>query len=500
MSYFPTPEQIQLQIKNLSIPGKAFIHGQYVSAQSQLTFDCINPATGKILTAVQACDEHDVHRAVKSARQTFESGIWSSQSPQARKKILLKFADLLEKHQLTLAILETLDTGKPIRDSLNGDLPSAIHCVRWYAELIDKTYGDIAPTTAKQLALITREPLGVVGIVTPWNYPLYIACLKLTPAIAAGNSVIVKPAEQAPLTTLYIAQLASEAGLPDGVLNVVPGMGEIAGKALGLHAQVDCISFTGSTEVGKYFLIYSAQSNMKKIYLECGGKSPNIIFSDCNDLEKAAKLSASEIFCNQGQVCCAPTRLLVEDSIKDIFLEKLMSESLSFQANDPLNINTNLGAVIDEIQKNKIMNYIAVAKKEGAQLILGGKQILESTGGFYMEPTIFDGVNSTMRIAQEEIFGPVLSVMTFHSEDEAIRMANDTVYGLSASLFTQNINKAHRVANALRAGVVSINTIYTGEITTPFGGYKQSGMGREGSPYALDCYTELKTTWLDLND
>lgn len=490
----------QEKIKALQFNNQAFINGQYVWAQSGKTFSCLNPANGEVLTRVAECDDQDVNLAVKHAKEAFSAGVWSGRPPSERKQVLLKFADLIEKNQFSLALLETLDTGKPIRDSLQIDLPSAISCVRWYAEIIDKVYGQVAPTAENILAFITREPLGTVGIVTPWNFPFYLACAKIAPALAAGNSVVIKPAEQAPLTTIYLAGLAAEAGVPRGVLNVVPGFGETAGKAIGLHSDIDGVSFTGSTEVGKLFLKYSAESNMKRVFLECGGKSPNIVLADCQDLDKAALDSANGVFFNQGEVCCAPTRLLLQENVHDSFLEKLITHGKKFKPADPLDPDTIMGAIIDEIQTKKIMDYIHHGKIEGAELLLGGKQVHRDTGGYFVEPTIFHQVNNAMKIAREEVFGPVLSIITFKTIDEAIKIANDTHYGLAASVWTQNINQAHKIARALRAGVISVNCINSGDVTTPFGGYKQSGVGRESSFQALDHYTETKTTWIELTE
>lgn len=494
-----THAEIKHKAERLSFKNQAFINGRYISAQSGNTFDCINPATGQVLTKVAACDTADVDLAVKAARNAFSSGSWSQRSPSERKRILLKFADLLEQHQFELAVLETLDMGKPIRDSLTSDVPSTISAVRWYAEAIDKIYDEIAPTDPNVLAMITREPLGVIAAVVPWNFPLYLACARIAPALATGNSIIVKPAEQSPLTAIYIAELATEAGIPAGVFNVVPGFGETAGKALGLHPDVDGVTFTGSTEVGKLFLRYSSESNMKRISLECGGKSPNIVLADCEDLDKAVKASAAGVFYNQGEVCCAPSRLLVEDKIKDVFLEKLSALQQKFQPADPLDPTTVMGAVVDQTQMQRVLKYVELGSSEGAHLIFGGKRTLEKTGGYFIEPTAFANVSNQMTIAQEEIFGPVLSVIAFKDIEEAIKIANATSYGLAASVWTRDINKAHKTARALRAGVVSVNCINSGDITTPFGGYKQSGMGRESSLHALNFYTELKTTWIDLS-
>lgn len=494
---FTYPE-IKEKAANIQFKNKAFINGRYVDAQSGETFDCINPATGQLLTKVASCDSADVDLAVKAARVAFNAGVWSQRSPVDRKNVLLKFADLIEKHQFELALLETLDMGKPIRDSLTGDIPYALEGLRWYAEAIDKTYDEIAPTANNILAMITREPLGVIGAVVPWNFPLSLACCRIAPALATGNSIIVKPAEQSPLTAIYIAELAVEAGIPEGVLNVVPGFGETAGRALGLNPDVDGITFTGSTEVAKLFLKYSSESNMKRVSLECGGKSPNIVMADCVDLAKAASASARGVFYNQGEVCCAPTRLLVEESIKDQFLEKITALRGKFQPSDPLDPNTVMGAMVDKTQMQRVLKYIETGKTEGARLAFGGKQALEKSGGYYIEPTMFENVDNNMTIAKEEIFGPVLAVLSFRNIDEAIQIANDTSYGLAASLWTRDINKAHKTARALRAGVVSINCINSGDATTPFGGYKQSGMGRESSLHGLNFYTELKTTWIEL--
>ncbi|WP_259782868.1 aldehyde dehydrogenase [Aestuariispira ectoiniformans] len=483
----------------LKINGQAFVGGKHYAAQSGETFDCINPATGEVLTQVTACGQADIDHAVQVARAAFNDGRWSRMLPKKRKKILIRFAELMEKHGEELALLETLDMGKPIGDSTTVDIPLSVEAIAWFGEAIDKVNDEVAPTMPNALSLITREPVGVVAAIVPWNFPLMMACWKLGPALATGNSVILKPAEQSPLTALRIAELAAEAGLPDGVLNVLPGFGSTAGKALGLHMDVDMIAFTGSGEVGKLLLQYSGQSNMKRVALECGGKSPHIVMGDCPDLDRAAKSAAFGIFFNQGEVCTAGSRLLVQESIKDELLEKVVDWGKKLQPGDPLNPSTQMGAIVEERQMDKILSYIDIGQQEGAQLKLGGNRALTETGGYYVEPTIFDSVNNKMRIAQEEIFGPVLSTITFKTPEEAVAIGNDTIYGLAAAVWTRDIDVAHRTAAALRAGSVWVNTYDAGDISLPFGGYKQSGFGRDKSLHAIDKYTELKATWFQLS-
>ncbi len=489
-------EQYRDRATSLSYRNKAFINGKYVDAASGETFDCVSPIDGKLLTSVAACDKEDVNRAVAAARAAFESGAWSEANPKDRKKTLLRFAGLIEKHKDELALLETLDMGKPITFALNVDLGGVVRTVQWYAEAVDKIYDEIAPSDRDALAMITREPLGVVAAVVPWNFPLLMAAWKFAPALAAGNSIIIKPAEQSPLSALRIAELAAEAGIPDGVFNVLPGFGETAGQALGRHMDVDMVAFTGSTEVGKFFLKYSAESNMKHVSLECGGKSPNIVFNDCKNLDAAAQGSGMGVFFNTGQVCVAATRLLVQQDIHDEFIEKVKKIGEIMQPGDPLDPGTLMGSLVDVNQMERVKSYIEIGRKEGAKLAFGGKQVRQNTGGAYVEPTIFDKVDNSMRIAQEEIFGPVLSTITFKDEEEAVRIANDTIYGLQASLWTDDLNRAHRVARKLRAGTVNVNDTDGGDITVPFGGYKQSGIGRDKSLHAYDKYTQIKTTYI----
>lgn len=478
--------------------GQAFIDGRYADAASGATFPGVSPIDGRERAAVARCDAADVDRAVAAARRAFAAGHWTGLAPSARKRILLRFADLMEAHAEELALLETIDVGKPIRFALAVDIPGAVSAVRWYAEAIDKVYDQIAPTKPEALALLTREPIGVVAAVVPWNFPLMMAAWKFGPALAAGNSVVLKPAEQSPLTAIRIAGLASEAGIPDGVFNVVPGLGAEAGQALGRHADVDCLTFTGSTEVGKLFLRYSAESNMKALSLECGGKSPNIVMADAPDLDVAAKASAMGIFFNQGEVCNAASRLLVHESVKDHVLDRITAVAQRLQPADPLDPRTAMGAMVDGTQLDRVLSYVESGTREGARLRIGGRRVREDSGGFYVEPTVFDGVDNAMRIAREEIFGPVLSVITFKDLDEALAIANDSVYGLAAAVWTRDIATAHRAARALKAGTVWVNTYDEVDMSTPFGGFKQSGFGRDRSLEALHKYQQLKTTWINI--
>jgi gamma-glutamyl-gamma-aminobutyraldehyde dehydrogenase/4-guanidinobutyraldehyde dehydrogenase/NAD-dependent aldehyde dehydrogenase len=480
----------------ISFRDKAFIGGRFVASAAGGTFDNISPIDGRVLTKVAAGDAEDIDRAVKAARIAFEAGVWADQAPKARKRVLVKLAELIQKHANELALLETLDMGKPILNARNGDVRAVAECVRWYGEAIDKIYDEIAPTPKTALALITREPLGVVGAVVPWNFPLLMAAWKFAPALAAGNSVVLKPAEQSPLSALRVAELALEAGVPPGVFNVVPGFGESAGQALGRHMDVDALAFTGSTEVGKLFLKYSAESNMKIVSLECGGKTPNIVFADTPDLDAAAQGAADGIFYNSGQVCDAASRLLVEDKIHDVFLAKVAALATKYAPGDPLDEKTQMGAMVDATQTKRVLGFIDKGKAEGAMLALGGRQVRQETGGFYIEPTIFDRVENRMTIAREEIFGPVLSTITFKTAEEAVRLANDSKYGLEANLWTNDLTKAHKIARALRAGTVTINSRDGGGIEVPFGGYKQSGFGRDKSLHAIDKYSQLKTTYI----
>lgn len=488
----------QARADALTLRGQAYIDGAYADAADGATFAATSPIDGRKLADVAACGQADVDRAVAAARRAFEAGVWSGLAPRERKTRLVRLAQLITEHSEELALIETLDMGKPIRDALAFDLPETAHCYAWYGEAIDKRYDEIAPTGGNALATVTREPLGVVAAVVPWNYPLLMAAWKVAPALAAGNSVILKPAEQSSLSALRLAALAEQAGIPAGVFNVVPGTGLVAGSALGLHPDVDCVAFTGSTATGKRFMSYSSESNLKRVWLECGGKSPHIVFEDCPDLDRAALIAALAIFSNQGEVCIAGSRLYVHDAIYDTFMEKVARHAAEMRPGNPLDPGTALGAMVDERQTRSVMARIAAGQAEGATLRIGGRQLHMDSGGFYIEPTIFDCADASSALIREEIFGPVLAAQRFHTEDEAIALANDSSYGLGAGLWTANLGRAHRLSRRLRAGLVWVNCYADGDITVPFGGVKQSGFGRDKSLHALDKYSDLKTTWIDI--
>ncbi len=479
--------------------GRAFINGARTPAQSQQTFDCISPVDGRLLTQVARCAEADIDAAVAAARAAFEDKRWCGMSPAARKRVMIKFADQLLFHADELALMETLDMGKPIKYALAVDVNSAANCIRWYGEAVDKIYDEIAPTPSTALALITREPIGVVGVIVPWNYPMIMAAWKIAPALAAGNSVVLKPSEKSPLTALRLAELAIAAGIPPGVFNVVPGYGPEAGSPLALHMDVDCIGFTGSTRVGKQIHVMAGQSNLKRAWTELGGKSPNIVFADCPDLDKAVEAAVGSIFFNQGESCNAPSRLFVEASIQQSFLEKAVALAPKFAPANPLNPDTIMGAIVDKTQLDTVLRYVESGKTEGASLLYGGEQALSETGGCYVQPTIFAGVKPEMKICREEIFGPVLSVMAFTDAAEVVRQANANIYGLQAAVWTRDINRALGIARALRAGTVHVNQYDEDDITVPFGGFKQSGVGRDKSLHAFEKYTETKTTWIRID-
>ncbi len=482
----------------LDIEGRAFLDGRYVDALSGETRATVNPSNGRNLADVALCGVEDAELAVSGARAAFESGAWSRMAPMDRKMVLVRWAELIEKYADELALLETLDVGKPISDTVNVDVPATVRTIRWSGEAIDKVYDEIPPTPADTLALVQRLPLGVVAAIVPWNFPLSTTAWKLAPSLATGNSVILKPASNTPLSALFIARLASEAGLPDGVLQVLPGPGGSLGRHLALHMDIDGLTFTGSTPVGKQLMEYSGQSNLKRTFLELGGKSPNIVFADAN-LEKAAAMAAVAVFYNGGQTCTAGTRLIVEEKIQDRFLEMVTENAKNWMPGNPLDPSTAMGPMIDAGQCGTVADYVEIGKEEGAELVFGGRQTLEDSGGYYYEPSIFGGVSNAMRIAQEEIFGPVLSVIPFRTADEAVQIANDSIFGLAGAVWSNDINTAHRVAEAVRVGTMGINNYFGGDITVPFGGFKQSGNGRDKSIHAFHDYTELKTTWIEFD-
>ena len=484
----------------LNFPSDLFIDGHYKKSISENYFDNISPIDGKIINQISFAQQADIDKAVSSARQVFEKGHWSNMPPRQRKKILLRFAQLIERDRLELSLLDTIDMGKTINDTYNADLPTSIDNIEWYAEIIDKLFDDISPSSKKYMGLITKEPIGVVAAIVPWNYPLWMAIWKIAPALITGNSVILKPAEQSPMSAIKIGALLAEAGLPNGVFSVLPGDGPITGKQLCLHNDIDCVAFTGSGEVGKLVLQYSGQSNMKRVQLECGGKSPNIIFADCDDLDAAAEASAYAIFGNQGEVCSAGSRLIIQKEIEKDFIKRVAAISEKMQPGDPFDPESFAGAIVNNEQLEKINKYINIGKEEGARVEVGGNITMKDTGGSYFEPTIFTNVNNKMRVAQEEIFGPVLTTLTFSTFEEAILIANDSQYGLAAGVWTKDINKAIKASRKIRAGTVYINNYEEGvDSTIPLGGYKQSGIGRDSGYQALDNYLQVKSTWAKIS-
>jgi gamma-glutamyl-gamma-aminobutyraldehyde dehydrogenase len=478
----------------LRIEGRAFINGRHVAARSGRSFDDISPIDGKVIGQIARCEDADIDAAVAAARATFDSGVWRRIEPRERKRVLQRFAELIRADVERLALLETLDVGKPILNSINVDVASAADCMAYYAEFADKLYDEIAATGPNDLAMIRREPLGVIGAIVPWNYPLIISAWKIGPALLAGNSVVLKPAEQSPLGGIRLAELALEAGLPAGVLNVVPGFGEEAGKALALHADVDMISFTGSTEVGKLMMRYAGDSNLKRVALELGGKSPHVVMADA-DLEAAAAAIAWGIYYNAGETCHAGSRLIVHERVRGRLIQGIEEVARTITLGHPFDPATQMGALIDSGHLQRVLGYIDSGVAEGARIAFGGRRALQDTGGYYVEATVLDAVRPQMRVSREEIFGPVLTVTGFREDSEALQMANDTFYGLAAAVWTQDMNVAHRLSGALCAGTVWINSFDRSSLATPFGGFKQSGFGRDRSPHAIDKYVDLKTIW-----
>ena len=483
---------------SIELPGEAVIDGASRPSLTGRSFDNVTPRNGTVINRVAECGAADVDAAVAAARRASEDGRWRKLHYREKKRILYALADLIERDAEPLAVLESLDVGKPIKDALNIDVPQAVRTLRYYAEALDKIYGEVGPETTDRFSFAVHEPLGVIGAIVPWNFPLLMAMWKVAPALAMGNSVVLKPAEQSPMTALKLGQLTLEAGVPAGVLNIVPGFGETAGKALALHMDVDMIAFTGSGAAGRLLMQYSGQSNLKRVSLELGGKSPQIVFADCPDLNAAAFHAAWGIFFNQGEVCTAASRLLVHETIADAFLDKLLMIAKRIKPGDPLEPATNFGAMVSAEQMRTALRYIEHAAQDGAALKLGGKRARADSGGFYVEPTVFDQVAPEAALAREEVFGPVLAVTRFEEPDEAIRLANGTVYGLAAGLWTRDVSLAHRAAREIKAGLVWVNGWDACDITMPFGGFKQSGFGRDRSLHALYKYADLKSVSITL--
>lgn len=483
----------------LPMRNQAFIDGDYCPAISGDTFSTLNPATGEHLADVAHCGIDDVDKAVRAARRAFDDGAWSRAAPEHRKEVLLKLADLVSAHANELAVMESIDCGKTITDALDEIGGEAVTCIKWYAELADKTFGKVATTGEDALGLIIKEPAGVAAAILPWNFPLLMAVWKVATALSTGCSLILKPAEQSPLTTIWLAELATEAGVPAGVINTLPGLGETTGEALGRHDDIDVISFTGSTEVGGYFMRYSGESNLKAVGLEMGGKSPFIVLDDADINDELIEHAAMAAFWNAGQNCSANMRQIVDAKRAEEYVERITAAANAYKVGDPLDPETQMGAMITSDHHNMVMGYIEKGKAEGARLVAGGSA-LEAPGNF-IQATVFDGLTRDMSISRDEIFGPVLGVLPVKGFDEALAVANDTIYGLHATVFTRDIDRAIHMARRLPCGTVAINGYTEGDIKTPFGGYKRSGsMARENGVEALDQYMQTKTIWITVGD
>ncbi|MEM9759946.1 MAG: aldehyde dehydrogenase [Pseudomonadota bacterium] len=500
MSNLLTHEEYQAIAQDLSLPLNPYINGKYASPLSGQRMPSVNPATGAVLGEMANCGAPDVDLAVMKAREAFDRGAWSRLHPSERKDVMIQLCKLLHRDRHQLAVMESLESGKPIQECAMTDVPETIACLKWHAEATDKLYDQLSPSGDDAVGMIVREPIGVAACVLPWNFPLMMLAWKIGPALSAGNSVIVKPAEQTSMTALRVAELAGEAGLPEGVLNVLPGDGPSTGEPIGLHDDIGVVSFTGSTEVGRRFLEYSARSNLKRVVLECGGKNPALVLSDADNLEHAAKHIVYAALWNMGQNCTANSRIIVHRDVKAALLERIHGQLREWETGDPLDPRHRLGAIISREQYDKILGYIETGKQEGATVIAGGSA-MEMGDGLFIEPTIFDDVTPEMTIAREEIFGPVVALIEVSSNSEGLRLANDTCYGLQASLYTASVKNAHRYARALQAGTVSVNCYAEGDIATPFGGYKLSGFGgRDNSLQAHEQYCETKTIWIDMSD
>lgn len=495
MSDLATAAEYAALARGLNLPTLAYIDGSFRPALSGRTFQTTNPATGEALAQIAACDAQDVDIAVVAARAAYDDGRWHRLPPNARKHILLRFAELIEQNARELSVMESIDSGKPIAECETVDVPESIHTIRWHAELIDKIYDSTAPVGSDAMALVVREPIGVVGLVLPWNFPLLMLAWKIGPSLAAGCSIVVKPAQETTLTALRIAELAHEAGIPAGVFNIVPGGGRDVGEPIGRHMDVDMVSFTGSTATGRRFLSYAAESNLKRIVLECGGKNPAVVMDDAEDLDVVASHVVNGAFWNMGENCSASSRLLVQSGVKDKLMERIAHHLAEWKMGDPLDPAHKLGSMVSQAHFEKVRTFLDHAAKESMTVLAGG----DTERGIFVQPTVIDGVTPDNLLFQEEIFGPVLAVTTFETIEEAIRLANDSIYGLAASAYTGSLRNAVRLSREIRAGVVTVNCFGEGDVTTPFGGYKQSGFGgRDKSQWAHDQYTEIKTIWIDV--